>query len=113
VWNGGEAYREHRGDWDGRRSAYTSSIVAVGNLEGSDRRVLVFMLAEDPLGEEHFGSYVTGDAAVEVLASALGFDDREAERLTVLEDGRPRMSGVYVPTAEELPERPWEAVGRP
>jgi hypothetical protein len=113
VWNGGEAYRQHRGNWDGRNSAYTSSIVAVGNLEGSDRRVLVFLLAEDPLGEEHFGSYVTGDAAVEVLASALGFDEREAERLAVLEDGRPRLSGVYVPTAEELPERPWEAVGRP
>jgi hypothetical protein len=113
AWNGGEAYRRYRGNWDGRRSAYTSSIVAVGNVEGSSRRVLVFMLAEDPLGEEHFGSYVTGDAAVEVLCSALGYDDREARTLAVHDDGRPRLAGVPVPTADELPERPWEGVGRP
>ncbi|MEZ5979865.1 MAG: penicillin-binding transpeptidase domain-containing protein [Planctomycetota bacterium] len=108
-WDGGDAHRRLRGQWGERGKAHTSSIVVVGWLEGTDHRVLVHVLADDPQGSEHFGSRVTGSGAVELVASALGIDEA-SHRLEVLAiDGAPRVVGVDVPELGDLPERPWEA----
>ena len=114
AWDSNDAHRRLRGQWVGAKQGYTSSIVVVGHLESDPtRRVLAYVVAEDPRGEARFGSDVTGITAVELVAYALGVDDAEERRRSLVADGRaPRLEAFAVPAVEDLSERPWEEVGR-
>jgi hypothetical protein len=114
-WKAGAAHREHSGDWGGAKWGYTSSIVVVGEVASgplAGRRILTYIVAEDPRGEVRFGSEVTGTAAVDVVAYALGYDAADRLRARVHSDGRPRLDAVAIPELEDLEERPWTGVGR-
>lgn len=86
-----------------RRSCYTSSIVVVGSVLGSEREVLVLLVVDEPRGKSKYGSEVAGPAAVAVLKEALGLTS----------GGRALdADGLYVPptdyASEENPwDRPW------
>lgn len=54
------------------RNCYTSSIVLVGGSTESTRRLMVFVVADEPMGPKKFGSQVSGPAAARILAEALG-----------------------------------------
>lgn len=113
-WDSVEAHKRLRGQWVGAKQGYTSSIVVVGHLEDDPtRRVLVYVVAEDPRGEARFGSDVTGITAVEMVTYALGVDDTVTRREAVLPgNDRPRLEAFTVPAVEDLSERPWEEVSR-
>jgi len=54
------------------RSCYTSSICVFGSRPWDDRELMVLVVADEPLGEAHFGSQVAGPTASKVLSEALG-----------------------------------------
>lgn len=57
-----------------RPRCYTSSMMAAarGERDGETRQILVLVVADDPTGEDHFGSRVSGRTAVAVLRQAFG-----------------------------------------
>ena len=52
-------------------SCYTSSICMFGSRDDDARRLLVFVVVEEPRGKQKFGSKVAGPAAARILAEAL------------------------------------------
>lgn len=89
-----------------KATCYTSSICAAGRAEvnGEMREIMVLVVADDAVGEERFGSRVTGPTAIAVLRQAFGFE-REAPAVSAVEassgavggDALPSVGAVIVP----------------
>ena len=69
--------RSLKGVREGHRSCYTSSMVTFGRLPDEEREVLVFVVVDEPRGRAKFGAEVAGEAAVEILATALELPARQ------------------------------------
>jgi hypothetical protein len=70
----GRVHKQLRGQFRSNRPCYVSSMVAVGRAPGSEREILVLVVADDPHGPKRFGSEVAGPTAVQILCAALGFE---------------------------------------
>jgi len=90
------------------RTCYSPSMCIFGRLEGSDREVLVLVLADDPrVGK--YGGDVAGPAAVAILREALGQTRDGLEPVPDLVEGF--APSKLVPQAPESGAQPWAEVG--
>jgi cell division protein FtsI/penicillin-binding protein 2 len=53
------------------RTCYTSSMCAYGRVPGTEREVMVLVVADEPRGSKKYGSDVAGPAAAAILEEAL------------------------------------------
>lgn len=92
---------------EGHASCYTSSMCIFGSREGSERELMVLVVADDPRGRKgHFGSQVAGPTAVAIF--------KEAHGDTHLGDPRvPDLIAGFAPSAvasERGLDQPWAEV---
>jgi cell division protein FtsI/penicillin-binding protein 2 len=83
-------------------SCYTSSMCAFGRLPGTEREVMIYVVAEEPR-KGKYGSVVAGPTAIAILKEALGVT-RLGE--ATLDEVVPGFAPSNLPPARS-PERPW------
>lgn len=94
-------------------ACYTSSMCAAARMAmpgGGEREIMVLIVADDAMGEEHFGSRVTGPTALAVLRQAFGLErthvpasEVEASSVASSDAAQDRSRGVR-------PERPGRVI---
>jgi cell division protein FtsI/penicillin-binding protein 2 len=96
-----------RGRREGHANCYTSSMCIWGSLEGTQREVMVLVVADEPRGNKgHFGSQVAGPTAVAILKEALG-------RTHLGDPTVPDVVAGFAPSAiksARTPDQPWAEV---
>ena len=94
----------------GEKQQYTSSVVAVGHLPGTNpkQEVMVLLVVDEPQ-KGKFGSQVAGPAAVKVLAEALGLTVAGVPKEVLLEGGF-AAPDEHTATFTAEDEHPWMRV---
>ena len=86
-----------------KRACYVSSICVFGHLEGDDREVMVYLVADEALKNGKYGSKIAGPAAMKLLHEAIGLTRNGVPTWT-----EPARNGEAVYAAlDNLQDRPW------
>lgn len=86
-----------------KRSCYVSSICVFGRVEGTDREVMVYLVADEALKNGKYGSRIAGPAAMKLLHEALGLTRNGVPTWVPAE----RRGGESYDVMHNQLERPW------